>query len=81
MGQDKGEVFLGIVLEVRDSQCLVRCSKRSFGIHELEELESERDADFFDTVYSNDGYKPTLKLWKHFVDDTKYMELKGVSDV
>ena len=28
--------------------------------HELQELESEQDAVFYNTVYSNDGYKTTL---------------------
>ena len=54
--------LLGIRLDVREGQCLVRCLKLSFGIHELQELESERKA-IFHTVYSNDGYKPTLKAF------------------
>ena len=55
--------FLGIVLELREGQCLVPCLKIPFGIQELQELESEQEAVFYDTVYSNDGYKPTLKAF------------------
>ena len=55
--------FLGIVLKVREGHWLVRCLKIPFGIQELQELESEQEAVFYHTVYSYDGYKPTLKAF------------------
>ena len=46
-----------------EGQSLVWCLKLPFGIHELQELESTWDAVFYDTVYNNDDYKPTLKAF------------------
>ena len=47
----KCEVFLGILLEVREGQCLVQCLKLPFAIHELQELESD-GMQFFMTLYT-----------------------------
>ena len=56
-------------MEVREGHWLVRCLTLPSGIHELQELESERGAVFYDTVYNNNSYKPTLKAfgrrWHH----------------
>ena len=51
------------IFQPSEGQSLGWCLKLPFGIHELQELESTQDAVFYDTVYNNDDYKPTLKAF------------------
>ena len=55
------EVFIGKVLTKTSSSVQVKCLKHLFAIHVPQDMESEKDTVYYDTVYSNDGYMPELK--------------------
>ena len=46
------EVFLGKVLETKESHYLVRCLEKPFGINTPQAFERENDAIYYSKVYS-----------------------------
>ena len=52
----EGEIFLGKIMNIHEDQCLVRCLKFPFGVHEgeFQDLESEHEAVWYGKVYRTD---------------------------
>ena len=57
------ELFLGLVMDVTNTHCLVKCLEKPFGVNEPQQMERENDAVHYSKVLEH-SLNPNYSNWE-----------------